>query len=131
MRSSKGTRFLTMNKALAVFLFFGIVTSLSTAAEHSVLEGEKMYSKEYYDNGQMKAEGWAMGEMKMGYWKFYHPNGALASEGHFKKNKRNEYWHFYNEKGALIKEGHYLSRKCRKLVDFLRYCKRKNEQISV
>jgi len=109
MCSSKGTRFLIMNRALTVFLFFGIMTSITTASEFSLIEGEKMYSKEYYNNGQIKAEGWEMGEMKMGYWKFYHPNGALASEGRFKKNKKNEYWHFYNEKGALTREGHYLS----------------------
>ncbi|MEM7086632.1 MAG: hypothetical protein AAF489_10650 [Bacteroidota bacterium] len=96
-----------MNKALTLFLFFGIVIATTSASELSSMEGEKMYSKEYYHNGQIKAEGWEMGTMKMGYWKFYHPNGSLASEGHFNKNKRNNYWHFYNEKGALIKEGHY------------------------
>ncbi|MBL4662736.1 MAG: hypothetical protein JKY22_04075 [Flavobacteriaceae bacterium] len=79
-----------------------------SASEPCLLESKKMYSKEYYHNGQIKAEGWEMGNMKMGYWKFYHINGKLVSEGHFKKNKKNKYWHFYNEKGELTKEGHYL-----------------------
>ena len=98
-----------MSKALTFFLFFGIVTSMNATSTLSLEEGVKMYSKEYYDNGQIKAEGWEMGTAKMGYWKFYHPNGILASEGHFKKNRRSDYWHFYNEKGTLLKEGHYLS----------------------
>ena len=98
-----------MNRALTLFLFFGIAIFLTSTEAFSAEEGVKMYAKEYYSNGQIKAEGWEMGSMKMGYWKFYHANGALASKGHFKKNKRNDYWHFYNKKGALLKEGHYLS----------------------
>lgn len=68
-----------------------------------------MYSKEYHDNGTLKAEGWMMGSQKIKYWKFYHLNGSIASEGHYTNNQKSDYWHFYDEQGNLIKEGHYES----------------------
>jgi len=99
--------FLTMHKTLAFFLFFGMMTVVVSASRVTPSENNKVYAKEYYQNGQIKAEGWEMGGMKMGYWKFYHANGSIASEGHFRKNERDAYWHFYNTDGLIIKEGHY------------------------
>jgi antitoxin component YwqK of YwqJK toxin-antitoxin module len=69
--------------------------------------GVKLYTKEYYENGNMKAEGWEIGEIKTGFWIFYHPNGTIESKGHYLENKKNGYWHFYNETGQELKEGHY------------------------
>jgi len=37
----------------------------------------KLYAKDYYANGQLKSEGWSMGDMKVKYWKFYHSNGRV------------------------------------------------------
>jgi len=71
-------------------------------------KAEKMYSKEYYENGFIKAEGWQMDSSKTGYWIFYHPNGKIASKGHFEKNKRDKYWYFYSKTGELEKEGHFI-----------------------
>ncbi|RMB58542.1 hypothetical protein EAX61_09575 [Dokdonia sinensis] len=69
--------------------------------------GSKSYEKLYDDAGNITAEGWKMGEMRVKYWKFYHPNGQVASKGHYEKNRKNEYWYYYNPEGKIIKEGHY------------------------
>ena len=70
-------------------------------------EPAKAYTKDYYTNGQLKAEGWSVGNSKTKYWKFYHANGKLASSGHFSENKKDGYWYFYREDGSLEREGHY------------------------
>lgn len=67
----------------------------------------KIYNKQFNENGILTAEGWFMGNMKVGYWKFYHPNGNIASKGHFTNNVRSGYWHFYNGNGIIKQEGHY------------------------
>ncbi|NNE76654.1 MAG: hypothetical protein HKN31_06225 [Pricia sp.] len=94
-----------MKYTLLTFFFFGIITSLHSHETTAV--GKKSYTKKYYSNGSLQAEGWVMGTMKMGYWKLYHPNGKLAAKGHFSKNKKDQYWHYYNTLGDIIKEGHY------------------------
>jgi len=70
-------------------------------------EEKKMYSKEYYNTGKIKAEGWLKNGIKDGYWKFYHQNGVVSEQGFYKNNKREKYWHFYTPKEILSKEGHY------------------------
>jgi hypothetical protein len=85
-----------------------MICTFVSASDLSMAKGEKMYTKEFYSNGTIKAEGWKMASVKTGYWKFYYSNGELASKGHFRKDKRNSYWHFYNENGQLSKEGHYV-----------------------
>lgn len=85
-------------------LFVAIVLSANTA----VAGGAKKYVKEFYNNGQLKAEGWQQMTVKTDYWIFYHPNGSIASKGHFKDNKRHGYWYFYHSEGALEKEGHFI-----------------------
>lgn len=65
------------------------------------------YEKYYFDNGQLKAEGWIEEGSKERYWFYYYPNGSLKSKGNFKSNTRSGYWYYYDEKGLLHKEGHY------------------------
>lgn len=72
-------------------------------------KAEKMYVKEYYPTGVLKAEGWQMDTMKMDYWILYHPNGNIASKGHFRNNTQNGYWYFFNSNGKLEKEGHFVN----------------------
>lgn len=68
---------------------------------------EKMYEKEYHHNGNLKAEGWILNNIKTNFWFFYHDNGAVASKGHYENNEKSGYWYFYNSQGKVIKEGHY------------------------
>lgn len=97
-----------------VFLFGNVkeVYAITIVDTYSIIfseigKTEKMYTKEYYDNGNLKAEGWSSMDTKTDYWTFYHKNGKIASKGNFRSNKKNGYWYFYNETGTLIKEGHF------------------------
>jgi len=71
--------------------------------------GTKSYEKQYSNSGNLKAEGWKMGDMRVAYWKFYHSNGVVLSKGHYDKNQKDGYWYFYNTAGDILKEGHYDS----------------------
>ena len=96
----------SMSQKLLVLLFvFGSI--FISKATSRISSDAKVYSKEYYKNGSLKAEGWAIGKMKTNYWTFYHKNGIIASKGSFKNNYKNGYWYFYTDGGSLIKEGHF------------------------
>jgi antitoxin component YwqK of YwqJK toxin-antitoxin module len=69
--------------------------------------GRLDYVKSFYDNGNLKAEGWMDEDSKENYWYHYYPNGNLKSKGSFKYNKKSGYWFYYDELGSPHKEGHY------------------------
>ena len=85
-------------------VFVAIALLSFTGSVHA----EKMYVKEYYTNGLLRAEGWQMNEIKIDYWITYHSNGKVASKGHFRNNQKNGYWYFYTNNGSLEKEGHFI-----------------------
>jgi len=89
----------------------------------------KLYAKDYYANGQLKSEGWSMGDMKVKYWKFYHSNGTIAAKGHFSSNKKTGYWYFYREDGSLEREGHYNSDIAEKWWIFYDLAERNKEKV--
>ncbi len=66
------------------------------------------YHKSYYNNGNLKQEGWLKNNDKIKYWKFYHQNGALKKEGSFKNDLPSKYWYFYRENASKKKEGHFI-----------------------
>ena len=68
---------------------------------------QKKYHKEYYNNGQIKEEGWLLNTHKTAYWKFYYQNGNIKKEGHFKNNLATKYWYFYRRNSSKEKEGHF------------------------
>ncbi len=68
---------------------------------------QKKYHKEYYQNGQIKEEGWLINDKKTAFWKFYYINGNLKKEGHFKDNLETNYWYFYTPNSTIEKEGHF------------------------
>jgi antitoxin component YwqK of YwqJK toxin-antitoxin module len=80
----------------------------STTASTSLSVTEKIYIKEYYNNGSLKAEGWEINKMKTDYWYFYFQNGKIERKGSYHSDKKDGYWYFYNSEGVVIKEGHYL-----------------------
>jgi antitoxin component YwqK of YwqJK toxin-antitoxin module len=96
-----------LKKLVLLILFFSSITSLADTEE--IIEVEKTYSKTYYVNGNIKAEGWIVNSKKNGYWKFYYLNGQLEKEGHLSKDKPTKYWYFYRDNGILESEGHYES----------------------
>jgi hypothetical protein len=68
---------------------------------------QKTYNKEFYNNGQLKVEGWILDNEKTDYWKFYYRNGKTEKEGTFKNNVAVKYWYFYTKNGIIEKEGHF------------------------
>lgn len=66
------------------------------------------YYKEYYQKGEIKAEGWVKNGLKEGYWKFYHSNGKLSEKGRYEKSQRQDYWYFYTQNGKPQQAGHYM-----------------------
>ncbi len=98
-------RFSKIQKVTFLLFFFGMISSITFASDHIL--NEKTYSKKYYANGNMKAEGWIVDSKKNGYWKYYYRNGQLQKEGHLSKDKRSKYWYYYRDNGILESEGHY------------------------
>jgi hypothetical protein len=88
---------------IASFLFKSICALLLLPS----LETEKVYIKEYYNTGILKAEGWTNNNTKEGYWVYYYPEGSKEKKGHYHKDKKHGYWYFYSEKNELVKEGHF------------------------
>ncbi len=78
---------------LTILLF---LVSFSMTAQQS-------YQKTYFENGNIKAEGWQINNQKTGYWKFYYENGHMKKEGRFSENKEHKYWHFYSQNGTKIR----------------------------
>lgn len=92
-----------MNKLFIVFVMFSCITF-----------AQKTYKKDYYENGNIKSEGWVLNSEKTAYWKFYYSNGVLEREGRFLKNQETKYWIFYNNQSRRIREGHYKDgKKCK------------------
>lgn len=75
----------------------------------ATLPEDNTYTKAYYDNGELKSEGWLRFNVKSGYWKFYHENGTLSSQGHYKYGKKEKYWYFYSPNRVRVQEGHFLN----------------------
>lgn len=65
---------------------------------------DKIYVKNYFDNGQMKSEGWMKKNQKEGYWFSYYENGNKKEEGHFKNNKKAKWWIYYNVNEGIEKK---------------------------
>ena len=71
------------------------------------LFSQEKYIKKYYDNGQIKEEGWLKDTQNNSCWKTYYRNGILKKEGSFKDNLETKYWYFYGLNSVLEKEGHF------------------------
>ncbi|GAA3519583.1 hypothetical protein GCM10022393_37250 [Aquimarina addita] len=75
------------------------------------ISAQKEYTREYYDNGILKAKGWKIGTTKTDYWFHYHQNGAIAEQGGYKNNQKEGYWYFHSQNQKLSKEGHFKNNK--------------------
>ena len=94
---------LSYKKRLFVFILFFSLTSIASA--------QKKYSRNYYNNGSLKEEGWLSNTKKVDFWKFYYKNGVLKKQGHFKDNFPVKYWYFYRKNSSKEKEGHFIKGK--------------------
>jgi antitoxin component YwqK of YwqJK toxin-antitoxin module len=68
------------------------------------VSGQKTYSKEYYDSGKLKSEGWLNQNQKVDYWFYYFENGNKKQEGHFKNNQKCKWWIFYDSNEEINKK---------------------------
>lgn len=68
------------------------------------VSAQKIYFKEYYDNGKIKSEGWLNQNKKVNYWFYYFENGNKKEEGHFINNKKCEWWISYNSEEQINKK---------------------------
>ena len=50
--------------------------------------GQNNYQRNYFDNRNLKSEGWLKNNQKNDYWKFYYKNGNLKKKVIFQKTKR-------------------------------------------
>lgn len=64
--------------------------------------------QEFFDNGNLKAEGnYDMG-VKVGAWTFYHPNGKVKQTGKYSENgKLTGRWIWYYASGNVLREESY------------------------
>ena len=74
-------------------------------------DGEKEGDwKEYFKDGNLKAEGRYKDGKRVGQWKFYHENGNLEQSG--KYNEHGELdgtWRWYYLSGELLREDNYMN----------------------
>jgi antitoxin component YwqK of YwqJK toxin-antitoxin module len=53
---------------------------------------QRSYTKTYFKNGQLQAEGWLIINQKVDYWFYYYENGNKKEEGHYEDNKKCKWW---------------------------------------
>lgn len=83
-----------MVKIICVFFAIYLITNLN-------------YTRTYYDNGQLRSEGWILNKKKTNYWKFYYSKGGMKAKGHFKDGIKAKYWYYYDHDGNKAREGNY------------------------
>lgn len=91
---------------------------------------QKEYYIGYFNNGNMKEQGWLLNQQKVDYWYFYNEHGALKAEGHYKNGMKNNWWIYYNDKKEIthkcqlkngVKNGYCLKYKDNKLNSAVKF----------
>ncbi len=87
----------------------GIIIGEGIVTEKGERDG---FWKEYYDEGNLRAEGKYDKDVKNGPWKYYHKNGKLEQEGSYNKEGQpdGEWWWYYGSGEILREEYYYLGR---------------------
>ncbi len=83
----------------AIYIFFLLLSFGFTT--------DKIYVKNYYENGKMKTEGWMLQNKKIDYWFYYFDNGNVKQEGHYLNGKKTKWWIFYNSNEEVIKKSEF------------------------
>lgn len=63
--------------------------------------------KEFYDSGELRAEGSYMNNKRIGNWKFYFKNGSLEQNGTYTDDKPEGKWTWYFPNGNIKREENY------------------------
>ena len=99
--------------------FSGKVFNIDGLSEGSIRNGKKTGKFSfYYDNGQLKEEGYYSNNLQQRKWTYYFENGQLNGTGSYKdgdgtdlgdtgipRHGRIGKWKFYHENGQLNSEG--------------------------
>jgi antitoxin component YwqK of YwqJK toxin-antitoxin module len=87
----------------------GIVIGEGIVTENGEKDG---FWKEFYENGQLRAEGNYNKDRKTGEWKFYHRNGKIEQTGAYESDGSLEGpWTWYYESGITWREENYYEGK--------------------
>lgn len=63
--------------------------------------------KEFYPNGDLKAEGLYVDGRSQGLWTFYHSNGNVEAKGEYDEGLRKGEWAFFHPNGSKAAQGLY------------------------
>ena len=66
------------------------------------------YWNYFYEGGKLKMRGQLRGNSNYGLWKYYFENGQVSMEGNIYNGKREGEWRFYFESGAKKSRGKFL-----------------------
>ena len=64
-------------------------------------------TKEFYDNGFLKAKGKIRGDRMSGDWQWFRRDGTLKRSGSFRAGERVGEWTTYDAEGAPYRVTHY------------------------
>ncbi len=100
----------TSGKVVASFIFSnGKITGEGIIDDEGVKDGPW---KEYYEDGQLRAEGLYNLGNRIGRWRFYHQTGGLEQEGNFNDQGKPEGpWKWFHENGNVFREEAYRNGK--------------------
>lgn len=56
---------------------------------------------EYYESGQLRAEGRSITGVKLGRWIYYYENGRIQKVGNYKDGNKSGKWTYYDINGAI------------------------------
>ncbi len=84
----------------------GIMIGEGVVTEKGERDG---FWKEYYDDGNLRAEGTYDKDKKSGKWKFFHRSGVMEQEGSYKNGLPEGEWRWYYASGDLMREESYFN----------------------
>ncbi len=85
----------------------GQMTGQGIMNEQGIKQG---HWKEFFRDGQLKAEGDYSNGKKVGGWKFFYPDGTLEQEGFYNQDGQLDgQWRWYFPSGTLHREEQYLN----------------------
>lgn len=85
----------------------GIIIAEGIVDDEGVRDGPW---KEFYTDGQLRAEGLYRNGNRIGKWRFYHPNGNLEQEGSYNNQGNTDgLWKWYYEDGLVLREENFLN----------------------
>lgn len=90
-----------MLRAIRAYIALIILTYCAGVLVSCASEAEDGLSREYFQNGAVKAEGRVQGNSREGPWKWWYPDGALAATGRYEYGKLDGPYITYKKGGGV------------------------------